>query len=386
MFEAQCDRIPWAVAVSSAEESLTFTQLERRANSLARRLQRLGVSVDTPVGVCAERSLDMVVGVLAVLKAGGACVPLDPAQSRKRLASLIEDIRPLVVLVQKEFVERLPAAGTLLTLEDLPEENRERPYSWASLSSLAYVICTTGPSEIAKWVMIPHAAIASYVLWMMKRFPLRGEDAILQTTPFTLVSSIWELFLPLLAGARLVMARPSEHQNVSYLTSTVATEKVTVLQLTSTLLEPFLEDDGVAACGSLRWLFCGDRVLSGALVGRALTRLSAEVCNLRGVAECAISAWLYRRGNERAVVTAGLPLDNIRPHVLDMRLEPLCSGAPGELCVGGARLARGYWGRPDLTAERFVPDAWSSVPGERLYRTGSQARCRENGEIEDLGN
>ncbi len=405
LVEAQVERTPDAVALSASGggEALTYAALERRANRLARRLRRLGVGADTLVGLCVERSPAMVVGILAVLKAGGAYVPLDPGQPAERLAFVLAEIRSPVVLVEGARgvrPSRLPAGAPTLAIEETAEETRGEselpPAPHASpvpSASLAYVIYTSGSTGRPKGVMISHGAIVNHERFIAARYPLSTADVLLQVTPYFFDASLFELFSPLAMGARVVVAPPGEHQDPSYLTRTVAAEGVTVLQAVPSMLGPILDDPGVAGCGSLRLLACGGEALPGPLAERAFARLGAELVNFYGPTECAIDATCRpcRPGEGRSIVPIGLPLANVRAHVLDARpdrlgpLVPLPPGAPGELFVGGAGLARGYLGRPDLTAERFVPDPWSAAPGERLYRTGDRVRRLADGEIEYLG-
>jgi amino acid adenylation domain-containing protein len=387
LVEAQADRAPGALAVSYPGASLTYAELERRANRLAHKLRRMGVACDTRVGVCAERSPEMLVGLLGVLKAGGAYVPLDPDHPRQRLALVLDEVRPPVVLVQGRCAEVLPAGTPVLALEEVPEECDGRPSPVALPSSLAYVIYTSGSTGRPKGVMVSHAAIANHLQSTQELYPASASDVFLQITPYSFDASIWELFLSLHAGARLVMALPGGHQDPSYLTRTVASEGVTVLQVVPSMLAALLDDPGLAACGSLRRIACGGEALPGSLAAKVFERLDVELLNLYGPTECAIDATTRRcrRGESHGTVPIGLPLTNVRVHVLDEHLQPVPPESPGGLYVGGACLARGYLDRPDLTAERFVPDPWSPVPGERLYRTGDLSRRSPGGEIEYLG-
>ncbi len=393
LFEAQVDFTSEAVAVRSEGVALTFRELDRRASRLARRLNRMGVGPDILVGICAERSLGLVVGLLAILKAGGAYLPLAPDTPPDRLALLLAEARPAVVLAQDGLTGRLAATGAeIVPLEagDAGEDGlgpAERLALAVPAAALAYVMYTSGSTGRPKGVMISHGAIVNRLLWMCAAFPFTSADAVLQKTPFIFDASVWELFVPLLTGAQLVLARPGGHQDPAYLTRAVATEGVTVLQLVPSMLGPFLDDSGAAGCNGLRRLFCGGETLTPALRDRALRELRAQLCNLYGPTECSIDATYHpcQRGEERDILPIGRPLANLRVRTLDASLWPVPVGVVGELCVGGVGLARGYLGRPDLTAERFVPDAWSVEPGERLYRTGDRSRRLPDGTIELLG-
>ncbi len=395
LFEAQAARTPDAVALVDADRHLTYQALDEWGNLLAHRLARVGVGADARVGICAERSAAMSAALLAVLKAGGAFVPLDPDHPPERLAGEIAESEARVVLVTAAVAARLPRlpAGTVVLRIAAPppspaSERAALPRRAALPAALAYVIFTSGSTGRPKGVMVSHGAILNHELFVAERYPLNAGDTALQITPFSFDAALWELFTPLAAGARLVVARPGGHRDPSYITRLAAAEGATVLQLVPSMAAPLLDDPGIAACRALRLVACGGEPLPGELADRLMARLGVALVNFYGPTECAIDAtsWPCRPGEgRRRVVPIGLALPNVRAHVLDDGLAPLPVGAPGELCVGGACLARGYVGRPELTAERFVPDPWSARPGERLYRTGDRVRRLRGGEIEYLG-
>ncbi|HVR99547.1 MAG TPA: amino acid adenylation domain-containing protein, partial [Thermoanaerobaculia bacterium] len=361
-----------------------------RAGRLAATLLRLGLHPEVPVGVAAERSPELLVGLLGVLKAGGAYLPLDPSYPPARLALMLEEVEVPLVLVEERLRDRLPEGPArvvgLGSGADLP------PVLPAVLpENLAYVVFTSGSTGRPKGVMVTHHAITNRLLWMQREFPIGPGDVLLQKTPYSFDASIWEIFIPLFTGARLVLAEPGGHQDSAYLLATVAREGVTILQLVPSQLAVFLDQDGVGeGCRTLRRLFCGGEALPGELVRRVFERIpGAALCNLYGPTEAAIDATFHPcppDGPESAlpVVPIGQPLANARVHVLDGRGGLLPPGLPGELYIGGDGLARGYSGRPDLTAERFVPDP-GGPPGGRLYRTGDRVRRMAEGPIEFLG-
>jgi amino acid adenylation domain-containing protein len=394
LFEAQAKRTPAAVALSYGGRRLTYRQLDLWADRLALLLRRRGVGADVRVGVCAERSFEMIVALLAVLKAGGAFVPLDPDHPPERLAYEVEQSGTRLVLVEGRCAERLPRlpAGTsLLPLAVRPAGGGERSRTRTPASALAYVMFTSGSSGRPKGVMVSHRAIVNLELFLREHYPLSPADTVLQITTFSFDAATREVFTPLLAGARVVIAPPGDQRDPSAIARLVAAEGVTVLQLVPSMLGPFL--DAAAALGAaairgrLRLLTAGGEPLPGWLAERAMAQLGVELLNLYGPTECTVDA-THRRcrpGEEWRVVPIGLPLENVRVHVLDEALQPLPPGAGGELYAGGVCLARGYAGRPDLTADRFVPDPWSALPGERLYRTGDRVRRLPGGEIAYLG-
>ncbi|MBV8858949.1 MAG: amino acid adenylation domain-containing protein, partial [Acidobacteria bacterium] len=393
LFEEQAARTPDATAVVYESESLTYRELNGRANQLARHLLSLGVGPDELVGVCVERSAEMVVALLAVLKAGAAYVPLDPSYPRDRLAFMLDDSRPQVLLTQEGLSHALPQREGMRTLlldrdwDDISRESDEPAGVSVSNDSLAYCIYTSGSTGRPKGVLISHRGICNRLLWMQTAYPLTADDRLLQKTPYSFDASVWEIFVPLMSGATLVMARPGGHQDSAYLVRVAAEQRITVLQLVPSMLQVVLGERGLGELRSLRRVYCGGEVLPASLQESFHASLDSELHNLYGPTEVSIDAahWACVRGDGRRVVPIGRPLSNMRVYLLDSLMRPVPVGAPGELYVGGDGLARGYLNRPELTAERFVPHPFSEEPGARLYRTGDLARHLPGGEIEYLG-
>ena len=392
LIEAQVARTPDALAVLSEQGRLTYRELERRANQLAHHLRRLGVGPETRVGICAERSLELVVGLLAILKAGGAYVPFEPSLPRERLAFMLEDSAVSVLLLQERLRAVLPERTPPCVSLDAGWEERAREgdapvVGGATASHLAYAIYTSGSTGRPKLALNTHRAIVNRLEWMQRAYPLGAGDVVLQKTPYGFDVSVWEFFWPLLVGARLVMARPEGHKDPAYLRRVIQEHGVTTLHFVPSMLQVFLEEPELEACTSLRRVFCSGEALPHAVKEHALARLPAELHNLYGPTEAAVdvSAWACTRDVSRSVVPIGRPISNVQLYVLDARMEPVPIGVHGELYIGGVAVGRGYHARPELTAERFVPDPFSSEPGARLYRTGDRTRYLPDGSIDFLG-
>ncbi|OHX11610.1 non-ribosomal peptide synthetase [Chromobacterium sphagni] len=405
LIEAQARRTPDAVAVEFAGSVLSYAQLNRRANQLARHLREdLGVVPDALVGVCVQRSLEMVVALLAVLKAGGAYVPLDPHYPGERLAYMLDDAAPGAVLchggIPDEARARLAdyAAGTGAALIDLIEDAA----GWSgrddadlspedvglSPANLAYVIYTSGSTGRPKGVMNEHRGVVNRLAWMQKAYRLNGGDVVLQKTPFSFDVSVWEFFWPLMQGSRLLVAKPEGHKDPAYLSELIQARGVTTLHFVPSMLSAFLEQAEPAACGSLRRVFCSGEALPAHSVRRFRERFAdVELHNLYGPTEAAIdvTAWDCRQYAAGDAIPIGRPIDNIRIHILDAHGEPCPVGVAGELHIAGVGVARGYLNQAELTAEKFVRDAFHPGPGRFMYRTGDLARHLPGGDIEYLG-
>ncbi len=393
LFEAQARRSPGAVALVYEGEELSYAELERRAERLAALLRGMGVGPESLVGICAERSFELVVGLLGILKAGGAYVPLDPELPPLRLAFHLDDARPAALLTQQRLLALLPGERpATLCLDALPagEGDGAPAPAPAGDEALAYVIYTSGSTGAPKGAMNTHRAIRNRLVWMQETYRLDAGERVLQKTPFSFDVSVWELFWPLLTGARLVLARPGGHRDPAYLARLIAEQRVTTLHFVPSMLQAFLEAADLDLCGSVRRVIASGEALPVELRDRSLARWGAELHNLYGPTEAAVdvTSWACRRGDARPLVPIGRPIANLRLHLVDETLQPVPIGVPGELLIGGVGLARGYHGRPELTAERFVPSPWAGrleEPGARLYRTGDLARHLADGSVQYLG-
>jgi amino acid adenylation domain-containing protein len=392
LFEAQVERDADAVALTFEEQQLTYAELNARANRLAHYLRMCGVGPDVLVGICADRSVEMVVGLFGILKAGGAYVPFDPQYPEERLQFMLEDAHARVLLTQAHLLERLPETGAKVVCLDadwaaIAGQPTDNPSPLTTEDNLAYVIYTSGSTGKPKGAMNTHAGIVNRLLWMQEAYHLTEHDVVLQKTPFSFDVSVWEFFWPLLVGARLVVARPGGHQDRDYLVDLINRSKVTTLHFVPSMLQVFLDAAGVQSCVSLRQVICSGEALPFELQERFFARQGARLHNLYGPTEAAVdvSYWECQQESERRVVPIGKPITNLQLHVLDRWMRPVPVGVAGELHIGGIGLARGYHWRPELTAEKFIPDPFSHEPGGRLYRTGDLARYLPDGNIEFLG-
>ncbi len=392
VFEAQVERTPEAVALCFGEQELSYAELNARANRLARRLRGLGIGPEVLVGVCMERSLELVIALYAILKAGGAWVPLDPEYPAERLVFLLEDTRVPVLLTQTGLLERLPASpARVLCLDREADtgvgEAESNLAGGATAGNLAYVIYTSGSTGRPKGVMNEHRGIGNRLFWMQDAYGLGADDRVLQKTPFSFDVSVWEFFWPLQVGAALVLARPGGHRDAAYLHQAIREHGITTLHFVPSMLQVFLEEPGLEDCRSLRRVIASGEALPFDLMQRCLARLPAELHNLYGPTEAAVdvTAFACSRELEHGPVSIGRPVANTAIYVLDRAGQPLPVGVPGQLCIGGVQVARGYWNRPELTAEKFAPDPFSGAPGARLYQTGDLARWLPDGNLEYLG-
>ncbi|RUR75337.1 non-ribosomal peptide synthetase [Chlorogloeopsis fritschii PCC 9212] len=392
LFEAQVEKTPDAVAVVFENEQLTYRELNIRANQLAHYLQKLGVGKDVLVGICVERSLLMVIGLLGILKAGGAYVPLDPEYPQERLAFMLENSQTSVLLTQQHLLESLPTYTTQLICLDsnwqtIAQEDIDNPISNIIFDNLAYVIYTSGSTGRPKAAMNTHRGICNRLLWMQDYCQLTAADRILQKTPFSFDVSVWEFFLPLLFGARLVLAKPGGHQDSNYLAQLIAEQQITTVHFVPSMLQIFLEEPKIDNCGCLKRVICSGEALPVKLEKLFFRRLNAELHNLYGPTEAAVDVtyWACKNNSTTATVLIGRPIANTQIYLLDKHLQSVPLGVAGELYIGGVGVGRGYFNSSDLTAEKFIPNPFSSKPGARLYKTGDQARYLSDGNIEFLG-
>ena len=392
LFAARVERTPDAIAVASEKEQLTYAELNRRSNRLAHYLRELKVGPDVLVGIMAERSVELVVGLLGILKAGGAYVPLETSNPTERLSYMLQDSGVHLLLTQSKLVDQLSRYTGDVVLLDSEEEHIARASSSnlasnVSADNLAYMIYTSGSTGRPKGAMNTHGGIRNRLLWMQDVYRIQPDDRLLQKTPSCFDISVWEVFWPLLNGARLVMARPGGHRDSAYLRRVIADEQISMIHFVPSMLRTFLDESSLEGTECLRHVFCSGEELTLDLQQHFSERLTAELHNLYGPSEAAVevSNWTCQPDDGRGTVPIGRPIANLQLYILDRKLRPVPIGVIHELYIGGAGLARGYFGQPGLTAEKFIPNPHSTVPGARLYRTGDLARYRADGAIEFAG-
>ncbi|MCH0573408.1 amino acid adenylation domain-containing protein, partial [Streptomyces sp. MUM 136J] len=398
LFERQVRRTPDAVAVVYDDVEVTYGELNARANRLAHLLVERGAGPEGLVALALPRSIEQVVAVYAVVKAGAAYLPVDPEYPVERIAYMIEDARPVCVLTTRDSLPLLPDGASTVVMDEpgFEESLAVRPdrdvrdeerHARLTLSNPAYVIYTSGSTGRPKGVMIPHDAIVNRLAWMQAKHPQGAGDRILQKTPIGFDVSVWEFFWALQVGATLVVAKPGGHRDPAYLVEVIRAKRVTTLQFVPSMLAVFLAEPASATCSSLHTVILGGEALSLELADKFRTTLTkAHLYNLYGPTEASIDVtrWPYRYEPGASSVPIGAPVWNTRAYVLDARLRPVPAGVAGELYVSGVQLARGYVNRQSLTAERFVANPYG-LPGERMYRTGDLVRWRADGNIEFLG-
>jgi amino acid adenylation domain-containing protein/non-ribosomal peptide synthase protein (TIGR01720 family) len=388
--DRQARQTPERIALVWENHSLSYASLHAQANRLAHYLRDKGVGPDVAVAIAAERSPQLLIGLLAILKAGGAYVPLDPDYPGERLAYMLADSGVSLLLTQSRLLADLPPAEgvSVIAMDALNLE------SWPSSApdlrlhgdNLAYVIYTSGSTGQPKGVGVTHAAMAERLQWMQATYALNESDVLMQKAPVSFDVSVWECFWPLMTGCRLLMAAPGEHRDPRRIAQLVQQYGVTTLHFVPPLLQLFVDEPLTKGCTSLRRIFSGGEALSAHLRNRVLEQLpDAQLHNRYGPTETAINVTHWHctlADGERSPI--GRPLGNVLCRVLDADLNPLPRGVAGELCIGGIGLARGYLGRPALSAERFVADPLGE-PGARLYRTGDSVRWAADGSLEYLG-
>jgi amino acid adenylation domain-containing protein len=393
MIEEQVARTPDATAVIFGDTALTYRQLNDRANLVAHQLVERGCKPERIVGIMLEQSLDMIVSILAVLKAGGAYLAIDTRIPSERLAYTIKDAQPLAVLTHAEHVEKLAAAGATPLLVDNAADaeaaaGSANPDLPQSSRTLAYVLYTSGSTGWPKGVMIEHRSVLHHLWGMNLQYQFGTSDCFFQCHAYTFDVSVWEFFLPLVTGGRVAMVQPDGHQDPSQIVKAMASAGVTYACLLPPMLQLVLADPGVGELNkSLRWVICGGEPLAPELVSRGFATLTANIDNAYGPTEATVHNTYYhcQPGSQPAVIPIGRAMPGAKVYILDPYLNPVPVGASGEICIGGDAVGRGYLNNPELTAEKFIQDPFADVMDARLYKTGDIGRFLPDGNIEFQG-
>jgi len=396
LFEARASDQPGAVALEYANERVTYGELNRRANRIAHRLLAVGVRPDDRVAIYAERSTHMVEGLLGILKAGAAYVPLEPTYPIDRLTYMLNDSSAVTVLTQAALRAKLPELT--LPVLDLEESAPERGAAadlnpnagklGITSSNLAYVLYTSGSTGLPKGVMNEHAGVVNRLLWAQDQYQLTPDDRVLQKTPFSFDVSAWEFFWTLGVGAQLVIAKPEGHQDLFYLAEVIDEQGITLVHFVSSMLPIFLDQVQSERFAKLRRVIVGGESLPYPVQQRFMQMLpNVELHNQYGPTEAAIDVTYWRCCADRHVglVPIGHPIANTQIYILDVHGQPVPMGVAGELYLGGVQVARGYLNREELTNERFLADSFSGEAGARLYRTGDLGRWLPDGAVHYIG-
>ncbi len=387
LFEAQVERTPSVIAVVFEEQQLTYRELNAKANQLAHHLCSLGVKPEVRVGICVERSLDMLIGLLAILKAGGAYVPLDPIYPQERIAFILEETQAAVLLTQAKLRETIPQHQAQVVCLDsdwhlIAQQSQENLYSLATTDDIAYTIYTSGSTGKPKGVQITQGALSNFLYSMQQAPGLTSSDILLAVTTYSFDIAALELFLPIIVGARLVIASREIISDGIRLSAKLMDTKATVMQATPATWQNIMAA-GWDGDSQLK-ILCGGEALPRNLANQLLEKCHC-LWNMYGPTETTIWSAANQVQTGENIVPIGKPIANTQLYILDRYNQLVPVGVTGELCIGGRGLAKGYFRRSDLTAEKFIPNPFSNFEGNRLYKTGDLARYLPSGNIEYIG-
>jgi amino acid adenylation domain-containing protein len=389
LFERQVDLNPSETALISGDRRLTYDELNRKANQVARYLQAQGIGCESIVATWLDRTPEAVTTILGVLKAGAAYLPLDSFSPDSRIVSVLRNanVTALVTDLPPERLEQFSSALLVLDWCEIASFDADNLCPPTHQENLAYVIYTSGSGGTPKGVMVSHLSACNHLLWMQSMFPLTSADRVPLKYSLSFDAAVCELFGPLIAGAQVILADPRPHFEMDYLIDLMLQHQVTVIDIVPSMLRVLLEDERFCRCRSLRRVNCGGEVLPAELQARFFEAFDCELNNIYGPTEGTIgaTAWTCLPDPPERTVPIGRPAANTQVYVLDRRLQPVPPGVTGEIYIAGVGLARGYRNRPDLTSENFIPNPFSVMPGDRMYRTGDLARYSADGVFEYLG-
>lgn len=387
LVEEQCGRTPDAIAVQFQDRKLSYRELNARANQLAHHLLTLGVAPDSRVGICVQRSPEMLIGLLGIMKAGGAYVPLDPDYPRERLEFMLRDCGASVLVTQASLIQSLSSQQARVVCLDrdwnlVAQQSAENPQTDVSPANLSYVIFTSGSTGQPKGVQLEHGNVANFINCVRRRFELDERDVYLGVASMSFDASVLDFYLPLSAGARLVIVDADTTRDGRALAETMSQAGVTAMHATPSTWRSVL-DAGWPGNRGLK-IFSGGEALPWDLAKELLPRC-ATLWNLYGPTETAVYSVIHQVALREGTVLVGRPVDNTQIYILDALQLPAPVGVPGEIYIAGAGVARGYLNRPELTAEKFIADRFQDQRGARMYSTGDLGRYRSDGIIQCLG-
>src|SRR5438270_8724150 len=391
LFEEQVARTPEATAVVFEDDSLSYAELNRRANKLAHYLRKIGAGPEILVGICIERSLEMAVAVLGTHKAGAAYVPLDVAYPAERANYILQDAQVAILLTHSRLQDRFAGAKAIMCLDEdwskIAREQAVNPERAHKAENLAYVAYTSGSTGRPRGVCVTHTNVFNHMMWMQSAFQIGPAERLLHKTSLAFDASFWEFYGPWMCGATVVLL-PQDKQDLDSVLESIEQNRITRLQfIPSALKMLLLLKDFEPGSRTLEQVFCGGESLTADIPGAFFARSRARLHNIYGPTETTIISTFYRidRQEISSSVPIGRGISNTQLYVLDREKEPVPVGVAGELYIGGAGVARGYIGLPRLTAERFMPDPFTAAAGARMYRTGDWVQWRGDGQVEFLG-
>ena len=392
LFEQQARQTPDSLALCFEQQELSYAELNRQANQLAHFLIASGADRNQPVAVCMQRSVELVICLYAILKSGAAYLPLDTSSPQGRLQDMLDDAGALILITDNDAgLPTLEAKHKVIYAdiqENIDNQPKMNPAIMRSADDLAYVIYTSGSTGKPKGVAVPHRGVINRLLWMQDAYPLTDKDVVLQKTPYSFDVSVWEFFWPLFTGAKLVVAKPDGHKDPDYLCQLIQQQQVSTLHFVPSMLGLFLSNNSASACRSLQTVFCSGEALKVEHSRQFFSSLpNSRLINLYGPTEASIdvSVWECKKEHAHSRIPIGKPIANTQLYILNEFHQPVATGVPGELYIGGAGLAKGYLGQATLTAERFIDSPFANTPGEKLYKTGDKVRFLPDGNIDYLG-
>ena len=392
LFEKQVEKTPKGMALVYKDKHLTYDRLNQLANQLAHHLQKNGVGPEVLVGLYMERSFELIIGLLGIFKAGGGYAPLDPSYSKKRLSFMLEDAN-LKMVLSTSNLSPLRSLHNVQTIHldeleiDTSDGSRENITCTVTPDNLAYVIYTSGSTGLPKGAMISQQALVNLVCWSKESFPITDKDRVALKTPISFDASVWELFIPLLAGAALIVAEPGTHKDPERLIDWIIENNITILKVVPSQLRMLLSGSNFANCNSLHQVISGGEVLTVEIQEQFLKQMNAALINVYGPTEACVNAAFFQCGDEviKTQIPIGRPIANTQIYILDEWMQPVPIMATGEIFIGGDGVGKGYLNRQALTTEKFIPDPFGDDPAARLYRTGDLARYQPDGAIEFVG-